>query len=623
MNTRKIKQITMALALMGIFSMGQATNLHLSNNPFGHALVPDMIADASISYIDGTFYCHATTDGYGRGLETSGPPVVWTSPDFVHWQFNGIGFPSAANEKYWAPSKPVPANGRYYLYPTINGYMYAAEAMNPAGPFRLSEGEDHFERPYSAASTLLKRGDRTGIDAEVFVDDDGQAYVFWQRRHAAKLLSDMVTIDTASEVVLSTPQKAYSEGPIFFKRNNIYYYLYTIGGNEKYKYYYMMSHVSPLGPYEFPANDLVTTTRAETGVSGPGHGCVFNVGEDYYIAFLEFGRGGTNRQTYVNRLEFNSDGTIRPVKVSLDGVGALSPYPYGTEIPIKRITASSVADSQYVKPISDPTLHRVEYFSPQFASDHANGSRWMALDEDSSCWLVADLGRKEFIGRSEIAFVRPTAGHAYRLEGSVDGRKWTLCGGHDDIRIQSPHVDEIGQKYRYLRLKITSGVKGVWEWQIYREGSYTNPILPADFSDIDCIRVGKDYYAISSTFQFSPGMAILHSTNLVDWEICGHAVNDLTQISPHLNWDSMDRYARGIWAGTLRYHKGKFYLVFGTPDEGYFITTASKPEGEWSPLHPLLKEAGWDDCTLDWDESGTPYFVGTCFKDNYKTYLFR
>ena len=80
-----------------------------------------MIADASIQEIEGMFYCYATTDGYGQGLETSGPPVVWKSNDFVHWSFEGTYFPSAMKEKYWAPSKAIFANGKYYIYPTING----------------------------------------------------------------------------------------------------------------------------------------------------------------------------------------------------------------------------------------------------------------------------------------------------------------------------------------------------------------------------------------------------------------------------------------------------------------------------------------------------------------------
>ena len=104
-----------------------------ANNPFGNALIPDMIADASIQEIEGMFYCYATTDGYGQGLETSGPPVVWKSNDFVHWSFEGTYFPSAMKEKYWAPSKAIFANGKYYIYPTINGYMYPAVSNNPRG----------------------------------------------------------------------------------------------------------------------------------------------------------------------------------------------------------------------------------------------------------------------------------------------------------------------------------------------------------------------------------------------------------------------------------------------------------------------------------------------------------
>src|SRR5579875_3002235 len=114
---------------------------------------------------------------------------------------------------------------------------------------------------------------------------------------------------------------------------------------------------------------------------------------------------------------------------------------------------------------------------------------------------------------------------------------------------------------------------GNWQkWGAQLDGTYFNPVLPADYSDIDCIRVGKDYYAISSTFQYSPGMVILHSLDLVNWTIAGHVVNDLNQISPEMNWDKMDRYGKGIWAGAIRYHDHKFWVYFGTPDEGYFMS---------------------------------------------------
>jgi beta-xylosidase len=169
---------------------------------------------------------------------------------------------------------------------------------------------------------------------------------------------------------------------------------------------------------------------------------------------------------------------------------------------------------------------------------------------------------------------------------------------------------------------------GTWAtWGDTGNGTYQNPILPADFSDIDCIRVGVDYYAISSTNQFSPGMVIITSKDLVNWKIAGHAIDDLTKISPAMSWQEMDRYGKGVWAGSIRYHKGKFYVVFGTPDEGYFITSATNPAGKWSPLTPLLSEPGWDDCSMLWDDDGKVYFVGTQFSDGkthvYRTYLFR
>jgi beta-xylosidase len=165
---------------------------------------------------------------------------------------------------------------------------------------------------------------------------------------------------------------------------------------------------------------------------------------------------------------------------------------------------------------------------------------------------------------------------------------------------------------------------GNWPaWGDQKDGTYRNPILPADYSDLDCIRVGSDYYAISSTFQYSPGMVILQSKDLVNWSIIGHAINDVTEIGPDLNWDRMNRYGRGVWAGAIRHHAGKFWVYFGTPEEGYFMTTATNPAGPWEPLHRMTKEGGWDDCAPFWDDDGQGYFVGTHFKGGYKTWLYK
>ena len=449
--------------IIGLISCMVALRGYAQQNLFGKALVPDMIADASIVEIDGTFYCYTTTDGYGRGLDTSGPPVVWKSKDFVNWSFDGTYFPQAYNEKYWAPSKAVAYRGKWYIYPTVNGYMYPAVADSPDGPFKLIKGDT-----FTTENRLWERDNVHAIDTEIFIDDDGTPYAFWGSRNVVRLKPDMATIDTMYQSI-RTRRTEYSEGPIFFKRKGIYYYLYTIGGDENYEYYYQMSRESPLGPWTTPEHDLVCTTNVETGVFGPGHGCVFNVNgtDDYYLAFLEFGRRSTNRQTYVNRLEFNDDGTIRQVKVDMNGVGYLHKNAKPGQLKVVAATASSEAPDLKIRHNKDERCQRTETFVPEFAIDDQNGSRWMAAESDNNATMMIDLGKAVKIGRSEIAFVRPTAGHAYLLEGSRDGTKWERIAAHG-LKKCSPQVDTLGKRYRYLRVTITEGVKGIWEWKVYK-----------------------------------------------------------------------------------------------------------------------------------------------------------
>ena len=100
--------------------------------------------------------------------------------------------------------------------------------------------------------------------------------------------------------------------------------------------------------------------------------------------------------------------------------------------------------------------------------DGANGSRWMSAAEDSiNPWIVADLGTVKKVRRSEIYFVRPTAGHAYVIEASMDGKVWQEFAVHQDRKMCSPHTDVLNKRFRYLRIKILKGVPGIWEWNIY------------------------------------------------------------------------------------------------------------------------------------------------------------
>lgn len=435
---------------------------------FGRALVPDLVADPSVSEFDGTFYLYMTTDGMGQGLSTAGLPVVWTSKDFEHWRFEGSIFPENYDAKYWAPSRVIKKDGRYYLFPTLNNRITAVVSDSPEGPFRTLDGRDIY--PGSGWEPFpIEVGHP--IDASIFRDDDGSTYMTWSQRYIAKMRADFTGFE-GEPVAIRTKRGGYSEGPYIIKRNGIYYYLYTLGGSEGYRYAYMMSRESVMGPWTAPERDIISRTDHEVGVYGPGHGCFFNPEgtDDWYFVYLEYGRWGTNRHVQVNRMTFNEDGTIEPISLTKSGVGSLRFDPKYAMPDLargKETTASSVRGPLWISPINDARLNRLETFEAGKAVDGSNGSRWMAAEGDESPWFVLDLGRVTAIERTELCFVTPTKGHAYRLESSVDGEHWEVYGGQSDVQIRSPHVDERSARVRYLRVTIESGAPGLWAFRVY------------------------------------------------------------------------------------------------------------------------------------------------------------
>ncbi len=141
-----------------------------------------------------------------------------------------------------------------------------------------------------------------------------------------------------------------------------------------------------------------------------------------------------------------------------------------------------------------------------------------------------------------------------------------------------------------------------------QQREYRNPILFADYSDPDIIRDGDDYYLIASSFHFVPGIPILHSRDLVHWEIVGHVVPRLNMNEAYDLKGGM-RYGRGIWAPAVRFHDGLFYVYFPTPDEGIFVSTAPKMTGPWTSAEPVLAGPGFEDPCPFWDEDGRAYLV--------------
>jgi beta-xylosidase len=136
-------------------------------------------------------------------------------------------------------------------------------------------------------------------------------------------------------------------------------------------------------------------------------------------------------------------------------------------------------------------------------------------------------------------------------------------------------------------------------------GTYKNPILYADYSDPDAIRVGDDFYLVASSFDAVPGLPILHSKDLVNWEILTHVY----AAQPPYDVYSKTQHGNGAWAPAIRFHDGEFFIFYPDPDYGIYMVKAKKAEGPWSePL--LIKNAkGWiDPCPL-WDADGKAYLV--------------
>ena len=140
-------------------------------------------------------------------------------------------------------------------------------------------------------------------------------------------------------------------------------------------------------------------------------------------------------------------------------------------------------------------------------------------------------------------------------------------------------------------------------WGDMGNGYYRNPVLNADFSDPDVVRVGADYFMVCSDFHYM-GMPVLQSADLVNWRLVGRVYGRL-DIDP--GYDSFQRYGRGCWAPALRWHGNRFFVYFCTPDEGLFVCTATNPAGPWTPPHALSRTPMWEDPCPFWDEDGRAY----------------
>ena len=170
-----------------------------------------------------------------------------------------------------------------------------------------------------------------------------------------------------------------------------------------------------------------------------------------------------------------------------------------------------------------------------------------------------------------------------------------------------------------MSLLTTLSVSAQYRSQVWSpdngDGTYTNPVINADYSDPDvCVGPsGEDYYMTASSFHCTPGLPILHSKDLVNWEIVGYALQNLYEGHEKLlaHFSSQPQHGNGVWAPSIRYHEGQYYIYWGDPDFGVMMvkTKNGDPAGEWENPICVIPGQGYIDTTPLWDEDGRCYLV--------------
>jgi len=155
----------------------------------------------------------------------------------------------------------------------------------------------------------------------------------------------------------------------------------------------------------------------------------------------------------------------------------------------------------------------------------------------------------------------------------------------------------------YLNAQEKNYVSEVWTADLGK--NYKNPILHADYSDPDVIRVGNDYYMTASSFNEAPGLPILHSKDMVNWKLVNYAVEDVLP-AEHF---SVPKRGDGIWAPSIRFHKGEFYIYWGDPDFGIYMVKTKDPLKKWEKPVLIMEGKGLIDACPFWDEDGNAYLI--------------
>ena len=433
----------------------------------GNPILPGYYADPSVVEHEGRHFLYATLDPWGG--ESLG---CWETPDFRTWTFHTLNWPTKAactsptskGAMVWAPSVVKASNGSYYMYVSVGSEVWVGVAEQPLGPWKDALGG----RPLIPASWNTKYH---MIDAECFIDTDGQAYLYWGsgwnwvngRCFAVRLRPDMITFD--GEVRDVTPENGhYFEGPLMLKAHGRYYLMYSAGKtvSDTYAVHYAVGD-SPLGPFVEPKPEPILRTDHARNIVSPGHHTVLHRDGEAYILYhrhrVPYEEGKAFRQICLDRLRFAADGTLETVRATHAG-----PEWLRDPRDAPALAATATASSSESGP-----------FGPEKALDRNYATRWATGPRAGEVWLQLDLGSAQPLRESEVIFEYAWKPCAVALLGSVDGQTWQTLADHRAKGLLGSPV-RFGHEgsWRYLRLAFAPGMSrstiSVFEWNVIPAG---------------------------------------------------------------------------------------------------------------------------------------------------------
>ncbi len=422
-------------------------------------IIPGYFADPSIVQYDGKFYLYATADPWGEDFL-----ACWVSSNLRDWTFHKLNWPTkeactsplSNSNMVWAPSV-VKKGEKFYMYVSVGSEIWCGVADHPVGPWSNPLGNKQ-----------LIEFDTTKychtIDAEVFIDDNDRAYLYWGsgwnwvngRCYVAELNDDMYSFKSEKKEI--TPNH-YFEGPFVNKYNSKYYMTYSEGRtmDDTYEVRYAVSD-SPMGTFIEAKNSPILKTNAQLDVYGPGHHTLFSYDNKNYILYhrhrLPFVTETAYRQICINDLEFNKkSGLIKNIN------------PHNTQ----QFPSIKLEKHIQIEPLSINTSS--QHSRSSYLSDKNYATRWEADDLDRNNQIIASFKPDTSIKYLNIRFEYPWKTYYPKVEYTSDGETWELATDHWEEGVSGSPVN-ISINKNILQLKISFNPEkviknSIWELEFY------------------------------------------------------------------------------------------------------------------------------------------------------------